>query len=100
MAVIVLQPRAKADLVEIWEFIADDSDTQADAFIDLIDQKFQLLARKSGLGRRRDQLAEGLRSFPVGRYIIFYLAIPGGVQIVRVLHGARDTDVAFTEQEA
>jgi toxin ParE1/3/4 len=100
VAVIILQPCAKADLVEIWEFIADDSDTQADAFIDLIDQKFQLLARQSGLGRRRDELAEGLRSFPVGRYVIFYLAIPGGVKIVRVLHGARDIEVAFTEQEA
>jgi toxin ParE1/3/4 len=41
-----------------------------------------------------------LRSFPVGRYVIFYLAIPGGVQIVRVLHGARDIEVAFTEPEA
>ncbi|MFM9102765.1 MAG: type II toxin-antitoxin system RelE/ParE family toxin, partial [Cyanobium sp.] len=40
MAVIVLQPRARADLLDIWEFIAEDSDDQADAFIDLIDQKF------------------------------------------------------------
>ena len=100
MAVIVLQPRAKADLSDIWQFIAEDSDDQADAFIDLIDQKFELLAQQSGLGRRREELAEGLRSFPVGRYIIFYLAIPGGVQIVRVLHGARDIEVAFTEPEA
>jgi toxin ParE1/3/4 len=53
VAVIVLQPRAKADLSDIWQFIAEDSDDQADAFIDLIDQKFQLLAQKSGLGRRR-----------------------------------------------
>ena len=67
MAVIVLQPRAKADLSDIWQFIAEDSDDQADAFIDLIDQKFQLLAQQSGLGRRREELAEGLRSFPVGR---------------------------------
>ena len=66
MAVIVLQPRAKADLSDIWQFIAEDSDDQADAFIDLIDQKFQLLAQQSGLGRRREELAEGLRSFPVG----------------------------------
>jgi toxin ParE1/3/4 len=94
------RPRTKADLSEIWDFIADDSDEQADAFIDLIDQKFQLLAQQSGLGRRRDELAEGLRSFPVGRYVIFYLAIAGGVQIVRVLHGARDIEVAFTEPEA
>jgi toxin ParE1/3/4 len=98
--VIVLQPRAKADISEIWEFIAEDSDDQADAFIDLIDQNFQLLAQKSGLGRRREELAEGLRSFPVGRYVIFYLPIPGGVQIVRVLHGARDIEAALTKPVA
>jgi toxin ParE1/3/4 len=97
MAVIVLQTRAQVVLSEIWEFIADDSDEQADAFIDLIDQKFQVLAQQSGFGRRRrEALVEGLRSFPVGRYVIFYLAVPGGVQIVRVLHGARDFEVAFT----
>ncbi|MFN7870635.1 MAG: type II toxin-antitoxin system RelE/ParE family toxin [Cyanobacteriota bacterium] len=100
MPVIVLQPRAKADISEIWEFIAEDSDDQADAFIDLIDQNFQLLAQKSGLGRRREELAEGLRSIPVGRYVIFYLPIPGGVQIVRVLHGARDIEAALTKPVA
>ena len=100
MAVIVLQPRAKADLSDIWQFIAEDSADQADAFIDLIDQKFQLLAQQSGLGRRREELAEGLRSFPVGRYVIFYLPIPGGVQIVRLLHGARDIEAAFTKPDA
>jgi toxin ParE1/3/4 len=98
--VIVLQPRAKADISDIWQFIAEDSDDQADAFIDLIDQKFQLLAQQSGLGRRRDELAEGLRSFAVGRYDIFYLPIPGGVQIVRVLHGARDIEAALTKPVA
>jgi len=95
--VIILQPRAKADLAEIWEFIADDSDAHADAFIDLIDQKFQVLAHQPGIGRRRDELADGLRSFPVGRYVIFYLTVSGGVQIVRILHGARDLESTFCE---
>jgi toxin ParE1/3/4 len=95
--VIVLQPRAKADPVEIWEFIADGSDAHADAFIDLIDQKFQVLVQQPGIGRRRHELADGLRSFPVGRYVIFYLTVPGGVQIVRVLHGARDLETTFCE---
>jgi toxin ParE1/3/4 len=57
VAVIVLQPSVKADLSGIWDFIAEDSDDQADAFIELINQKFQLLAQQSGLGRRRDELA-------------------------------------------
>ena len=100
MAVIVLQPRAKADLSDIWQFIAEDSDDQADAFIDLIDQKFQLLAQQSGLGRQREELAEGLRSFPVGRYVIFYLPVPGGVQIVRGLHVSTDIEAAVTKPDA
>ena len=100
MAVIVLQPRAKADLSDFWQFFAEDSDDQADAFIDLIDQKFQLLAQQSGLGRRREELTEGLRSFPVGRYVIFYLPIPDGVQIVRLLYGARDIEAAITKPDA
>jgi len=47
------------------------------------------------MGRARDELEVGLRSFPVGRYAIFYLPIPDGVEIVRVLHGARDLDAIF-----
>jgi len=63
MALIVLSLLAKIDLAEIWEFIADDSDDQADAFIDLIDQKVKLLAVQPAIGRRRDELADDLRSF-------------------------------------
>jgi toxin ParE1/3/4 len=63
---------------------------RADAFVDLIDQKFQALAGHPNPGRSRDELEEGLRSFPVGKYVIFYRAIPEGVEIVRVLHGSRD----------
>ncbi len=34
---VVQRPRAKADLAEIWKYIADDSERRADAFIDTID---------------------------------------------------------------
>ncbi len=95
MPVIVKLHRAKSDLVEIWDYIADDSEARADAFVDMIDQKLQALASSPGMGRARDEIAEGLRSFPVGRYVIFYRPIPEGVEIVRVLHGSRDIDVLF-----
>jgi len=97
---IVLTPSANTDLLEIWEFIAADNPNQADAFIGLIDATFQNLSRQAGLGRMRDELAPGLRSFPVGRYLIFYLLDSGCLRIVRVLHGARDIDALFTEPEA
>ena len=36
MASILARPRAKIDLAEIWEHIAEDSATRADAFIETI----------------------------------------------------------------
>ena len=95
MPVIIKLDRAKSDLVEIWDYVADDSEARADAFVDMIDQKLLALASSPGMGRARDEIAEGLRSFPVGRYVIFYRPIPEGVEIVRVLHGSRDIDVLF-----
>jgi len=97
MPVITLRPRAITDLTEIWNYISDDSEQRADGFIDLLDRKINMLARRPNIGRIRDELAEGLRSFPVDRYIIFYCSIPKGIEIVRVLHGARDINTVFNE---
>ncbi|MEY3463067.1 MAG: hypothetical protein RLZZ468_845 [Cyanobacteriota bacterium] len=97
MLAVVLTPSASVDLAEIWEFIAADNPAQADAFIDLIDAKFQNLARHPDAGRRRDELLDGLRSLPVGRYLIFYLQDDVCLRIVRVLHGARDVKAVFAD---
>jgi toxin ParE1/3/4 len=47
------------------------------------------------IARARGELCQNLRNFPFGRYVIFYLAMPDGIEIVRVLHGARDLDAIF-----
>jgi toxin ParE1/3/4 len=99
MPVISKRPRAKIDLIEIWDYIADDSEARADAFIDRIDQKFRTLAQRPLIGRLRDELAADLRSFPVGRYVIYYRPLPNGVEIVRVLHSARDLNADFFAEE-
>ena len=99
MANILKRPRAKADLVEIWDYIADDSENRADAFIETINQKLAVLAERPNIGRARDELGKNIRSFPVGRYVIFYMPIQGGIDVVRVLHGARDLDISFGSEE-
>jgi len=99
MPVIIKSPRAKSDLIEIWDYIAEDSEARADAFIDSIDKKFRTLSQRPGIGRLRDELAVDLRSFPVGRYIIFYRHLSNGVDIVRVLHSARDLNSDFFAEE-
>ena len=95
MPVVLLRPRAQDDITEIWGYIADDRELQADAFGDRLDAKFQLLARQPGLGRVREELAPGLRSFPVERYVVFYEPVLDGIAVVRVLHSARDVDTQF-----
>jgi toxin ParE1/3/4 len=87
---ILIRPRARGDLLEIWSYIADDSDIQADAFIATIDRKFEALARRPLAGRPREELAVALRSAPVGRYVVFYVPVADGIEIVRVLHSAQD----------
>lgn len=99
MANILKRPRAKADLVEIWDYIADDSENRADAFVETINQKLAVLAERPNIGRARDELGKNIRSFPVGRYVIFYMPIQGGIDVVRVLHGARDLDISFGSEE-
>jgi toxin ParE1/3/4 len=99
MPVIIKRPAVLSDLFEIWDYIAEDSEMQADAFIDALDRKFQSLAQKPSLGRARDELAKDLRSFPFGRYVIFFMPLADGVEVVRVLHGARDLDKVFQAEE-
>jgi toxin ParE1/3/4 len=59
-----ISPRASSDLIEIWSYIADDSVANADAFIDKLYQAIQALGRQPGLGRHREELAQGSKAFP------------------------------------
>jgi toxin ParE1/3/4 len=98
MPTILRRPRASADLSEIWEFIAQENIERADGFIDRIDEKFRVLAAQPLIGRGRKELGPGIRSIAMAPYVIFYEALPDGVLIVRVLHGARDVEAHFGDE--
>ena len=98
MPPVVIRPKALADLAEIWDYIAEDSSRQADAFAVRINQQFRMLSRQPEGGRARPELLDGLRSFPVGSYIIFYLPRSRGIDVIRVLHGARDLKPFFLQE--
>ncbi|MGD0744350.1 MAG: type II toxin-antitoxin system RelE/ParE family toxin [Verrucomicrobiota bacterium] len=86
---------ARSDLEEIWFYIAQDDQEAADRFLQVIVSRFPKLASMLEMGRQRKELATRLRSFPVGNYIIFYRPMEKGVEIARVLHGARDFPPLF-----
>jgi len=86
---------ARSDLDEIWVYIAEDNPDAADRFICALVSRFPMLASMPEIGRQREELSAHLRSFPVGNYIIFYRPMEGGIEIARVLHGARDLPPLF-----
>jgi toxin ParE1/3/4 len=85
--------RAEQDLDEIWFYIALDNVAAADNLLDDVDSSCQLLAMQPKAGRLRPELAPELRSFPVGRHVVFYRPQDDGIEVVRVLHGARDIEL-------
>jgi toxin ParE1/3/4 len=89
MAKVIKALRVERDLEEIWDYIAADNPSAAEHCLRRLDAQFQNLAAHPLIGRERNDLASGLRSFPVGNYIIFYqpMADKTGVQIVRVTEG-------------
>lgn len=92
---VVFTRAARSDLVEIWTWIADDDPETADRFVGRLRDAALALGRTPGMGRGRDELAVGVRSFPVGRHVIFYRVESDAVQVLRVLNGYRDVDALF-----
>jgi len=82
--------RTEADLLEIWAYVARDNPRAADRVLADIAAACKVLAENPAVGRLREELACGLRSFAVGKYVVFYRLARGGIVVVRVLHGARD----------
>jgi toxin ParE1/3/4 len=85
-------PQTEIDLTSIYNFIAHDSPGTANTWLERIESTFDMLAEMPHGGRARDDLMPGLRSFPVGNYIIFYQPVPDGVVVIRVMHGHQDID--------
>jgi len=91
-------PQADSDLDDIWYYVATKSGSLdiADRFADSITGRFFLLASHPNMGRARDEdLRPGLRSFPVGDYVIIYRIEGEDVLVLRVLLGSRNIEALF-----
>ena len=86
---------ASRDLEEVEEYISHNNPDAAVRLILSIREKCELLSRQPEIGSDRSELFQNLRGFPVGNYLIFYLSTKNGIDVVRVLHGARDISKLF-----
>jgi toxin ParE1/3/4 len=94
----LVAPRAEADLDEIWLYVARESGSMevATRLIDSITDRFYFLANFPHAGRAcAQEFGDGMRSFPVGEYVILYCTKGEDVFILRVVHGRRDFESLF-----
>jgi antitoxin ParD1/3/4/toxin ParE1/3/4 len=87
----VLSPEARDDLDEIWLYISRESVEAADQVEAELRTAIRVLGERPGIGHRRPDLTERpVKFWPVYSYLIVYYPAKRPVEIVRVLHGARD----------
>jgi toxin ParE1/3/4 len=96
MSLYRLSKEAEQDLENLWVYLGERDDIAADRQVAKLLDRFPMLAKFPTMGMPRDRLLEGLRSFPVKPYIIFYILIPDGIEILRIIHQARDIEDYFS----
>ena len=97
---ILVRPAAERDLDEQAEYLATHGNLErALRFYQAAEATFELLASRPWIGKVkqfRSRFLTNVRTFPLKgfpKHLVFYLPIEHGVEIIRVLHGARDLEI-------
>ena len=91
MSRYVLSARARSDLKQIWSSIADDNIDAADKVRNTIRSALEKLARTPFIGHtRKDVNSPDYRFYVVYSYLIVYRPETNPLEVVRIVHGARD----------
>ncbi len=95
---------AEDDLTEAFLCIGGDSPTAAERLLDSVEEATRFLVDHPNAGRLRQfrsPLARGVRSWPTPgfpNHLIFYRVSGNDIEIIRVLHGARDLPRQFDDE--
>lgn len=89
-------PQAKRDLIELADYLAQDSLAASDRFLQAAEQAFEALAgmpEMAGVWETDNPALAGIRVWPIrgfAKFLIFYRPTAGGIEVIRVLHASRD----------
>jgi toxin ParE1/3/4 len=93
---VIIEPAADQDLRDQFDYIAQDSLDAALRFLDAASSTFEELVRMPGMGvpqQFTNPRLASIRRWPIRdfeRYLIFYRETEDGIEVLRVLHSARD----------
>lgn len=93
----VLTPLAEADLIAIWDYIAEDeSEAIANRRLAMIYDACERLVAMPGMGHHRENLlSTDYRFWSAGSYVIAYRWQTTPLQVIAVVHGARELTAFF-----
>jgi toxin ParE1/3/4 len=95
MARVVRSDQAQADLEGIFDYLDSQSTQAADRFAVKFEQTCNLHASHPEIGASAAEYALNLRHFTVWNYAIFYRPVDHGIELIRIIHGARDIPKLF-----
>jgi toxin ParE1/3/4 len=88
-------PLALGDVREILDYIALDKPDAAVTFVERLETFCQGLADRPTSGTGCSHLAPELRCVSFGRYVVYFRPANVGIEVVRIIHGARDAERLF-----
>ena len=92
-AVYRLRALARKDLEAIWQYTFEQwGCVQAKRYLEAMFTCFEDLAANPQLGRERDDVKPGYRSFPQGRHVVFYTIGEFGIEIIGIVHQSADVE--------
>lgn len=83
-------PRAIRDVDDIWLHIAADDPAAATRLVRRLATGIARLAEFPKSGRARPEIGPSARSVAVGNYLVLYRIGEDCVDVIRVIHGARE----------
>lgn len=93
-----LTPEADSQLGEILEFIAEDNEEAAVRVRNALYEALDMLAKMPEIGHAREDLTERpLKFWSVYSYLLVYDPATNPLNVVAILHGARDVATLLAE---
>jgi toxin ParE1/3/4 len=86
-----LSDQADQDIEEIFDYTEINFGfDQAVEYLSKLEGVLHQLVENPEIGRTRNEIKVGLRSFPKSSHVIFYRILNNRIRIVRILHGSKD----------
>ncbi|MCL2639271.1 MAG: type II toxin-antitoxin system RelE/ParE family toxin [Phycisphaerales bacterium] len=104
MRTILRKPQVNEDLIGHYAYIALDKIEPAERFLRVAEESFQRLLTMPAIGTKwvsKNKALAGIYVYPLSTpyrsYLMFYRLIPDGIELLTILHGARNLERALRQ---